>query len=1840
MTLLENCPRGGTALETGIGDAFESVYLSLRGVNAFGIDNVEEIVERANQLAGMLDSTARFSTGDLFGIYKEGAPRWDLIHNMGVMEHFGARKMRAALAVHISMAKRVAFAIPSMHYPYEPEHGTEILWCLSELEYQLRGFEIETLRYFGDPAHGEKEHILCVLRGQEMNDEMRAIIAEADAPNEPGITVLILAKDEAVKLPDCLKSLWFAKEIIVGVMPSSDNTRQICVDAGCTVVDLEYTPVFDHLRNLLAERATTEFCVIADCDERFPRPLGEDLQAIAADPTSNFAGMFLPFRHYMGSHWLKMLGAGYTMPRLVRKGKFHFNVPLHSGMRLDGPSLHYPANDPEKMIIHLSNDNLSGYHTKQGIYTSTEALTKFRAGKQFSVVDMMLAFLNDLISYHDRGAPSDDGPWRLIYSMEGAHYRFLEHAKLYEMRYNAGVLQPHEQQSFGSVNEILALFNRVLNEPAAVPAPKAPDIVVTAEPDSAELVSSAPYEDPSGIGEDARANMFAMQSAGIQLRARCLPWSSDRLLFTPDQLEKYDAMCRRPARPGFVHLIQDLGNWEIIAEAGATFVRYMFETDRLPRGVPQQLNRMDKIIVPSDFNVRTAIDSGVDPTRLAVVGGCIDPAPYLAPDTEPFALCSEIRAAGRFTFLAVQEWALRKGPDILIPAFLKATEGRTDVQLVIKTWASSVRYTEDQIREQAARIAFDQCGIDLKSDGRIRIITDRLSRAELLSLYKTADAFCSATRGEGWGRPMMESMAVGKPTIATGGTGNTAFMNAGNSWLVDYDWAAVSPAIYAEIPVYKGHRCVEARRDDLIDKIRFVVDNPAAAAAVAKRGQDEICARFNLEVVGRQWAEALGEILGTRREDGETGRQVGPIDNPSPSLSHDVRLGSLGRGTDSPASSRKSKGSKRGVAAAPSPLQTSAATGLAAPSPTLPLSPSPTRLAPSRKLNLRIIGEFFVWHSLGSCNREFGRRFAVDPDFNVSIMPLERPVFGPEFDPRLQILVDRANFALGDYADFEIRHHYPPRLSRPADQRTKLILTAPWEYYMLPIEWIQQIIENVTEVWCYSQTVAKCYTDSGVPEHMVRVIPLGVDTQLFRPDAAPYQFTDEPGTQRLAGFEKPPTIFLAVGTIDRKGLGGLLEAYCNTFSLYDNVLLVVKDTCVETVYRGGTQGDRLRALANSPTGPAVIYIEQELPPAEHAGLFRIAHLVCLPYHNEGFCLPALEAQASGTPPCVPEGGPTSDFCNNTNSIIIPAKLESMGTSRIGDWQCCGETSRLVVNPRDLGRAMRWAHEHPEETAALGAAGAIHAREQYTWDHTVAMMKERLVALHNDGAKTRVGDNKSGRGGDNAVSQLGPMGPISPIGLTSSGVTLKDTSAQEKRNEGSKETPKLTLISGMEILDRRSVNAVPGTLSKAVHPNTQHPTPNTAFTGFPAILRAKPTFAMQVMMRDEEPNLPAFLTSVNPWCTTVYIVDTGSKDRSIEVARDYGAIVSERPWDFSFSNARNYVMDQTKGEEFGGFADCDDTLPPECGEGIQRLLYAAEDRVAGWLMQVHIPPGPGMDGTTIVDHLKIWRSGRGYRWTGRIHEQLLGSIRASGGIVQRTSLYYIHSGYDFTAPGQKKKRDRDEYLLRLDEEENPEASFPRFNSGMSRFHWNEFDTAIQKFHECIERADPAESIMRKVYAMLCGSYVAKRDFDNARKYLEIGLALTPNDPELLFRAGNLFRDLGDLPVAERFYLRLLTERESGHIDSRDVTIETYKGHHNTAGLYLEMGRQADAEAHFRAALRYNPKFVPSLSGLGELFVRLRRFDDAEEIGNRIAALNPDIAESFRRIIAAARANRAI
>jgi glycosyltransferase involved in cell wall biosynthesis len=372
-------------------------------------------------------------------------------------------------------------------------------------------------------------------------------------------------------------------------------------------------------------------------------------------------------------------------------------------------------------------------------------------------------------------------------------------------------------------------------------------------------------------------------------------------------------------------------------------------------------------------------------------------------------------------------------------------------------------------------------------------------------------------------------------------------------------------------------------------------------------------------------------------------------------------------------------------------------------------------------------------------------RLAKRMGIELSAAPIGSRQFGHEVDPRFSIIDDLTFRTLSGPADIHLRHFYPPRLNGPIEGL--LVLMLAWEYGYLPINWIEDIKSNAAECWCYSEAIRLTYLASGIPADKLVVIPLGVDTDVFRPEGLPHVFTTEHGAQRLAGFDEPPFVFLFCGgALDRKSVDLLEQALLNTFAPSEPVVLVVKDFCSQTVYRGGTAADRFRALSADVTRPLVIYMDADLTTTGLAALCRAADVICSPSRAEGFALPAIEGMSCGKPVIVTTGLPdyraaTDDYVDESVGWLVKGEKRAYGNRMIGGMGCCGETWWLEPDVKALGRAMREAYNNREEVRKRGEAAAKRVREGYTWDHTVDKMVERLEALTGKGR----GNREEGRG---------------------------------------------------------------------------------------------------------------------------------------------------------------------------------------------------------------------------------------------------------------------------------------------------------------------------------------------------------------------------------------------------------------------------------------------------------------------------------------------------------------
>jgi glycosyltransferase involved in cell wall biosynthesis len=119
------------------------------------------------------------------------------------------------------------------------------------------------------------------------------------------------------------------------------------------------------------------------------------------------------------------------------------------------------------------------------------------------------------------------------------------------------------------------------------------------------------------------------------------------------------------------------------------------------------------------------------------------------------------------------------------------------------------------------------------------------------------DCYVSLHRAEGFGLTMAEAMAIGKPVIATGYSGNVDFMNSENSYLIDYEIGRVG----AECEIYPPEgEWAEPSVEHAAELMRRVYSNPQEAERLGAQAARDIAAKLSPQASGAAMRRRLAEL--------------------------------------------------------------------------------------------------------------------------------------------------------------------------------------------------------------------------------------------------------------------------------------------------------------------------------------------------------------------------------------------------------------------------------------------------------------------------------------------------------------------------------------------------------------------------------------------------------------------------------------------------------------------------------------------------------------------------------------------------------------------------------------------------------------------------------------------------------------------------------------------------------------------------------------------------------------------------------------------------------------------
>ena len=290
----------------------------------------------------------------------------------------------------------------------------------------------------------------------------------------------------------------------------------------------------------------------------------------------------------------------------------------------------------------------------------------------------------------------------------------------------------------------------------------------------------------------------------------------------------------------------------------------MFETNSVTPDHVNRCNKMDEIWVPTQFHVDTFTEAGVEPAKLVKVVQAVDtqffnpakvkPLPYLAGKR---VLVSEIKVLHTkppYVFLSIFKWEFRKGWDILLSAYLQEFSGKDNVALYLLT---NPYHSSDQNFASVIQNFVRSVGISEPDSGWpiVYVISQHIPQVDLPRLYKAADCFVLPSRGEGWGRPHVEAMAMELPVIATNWSGMTEYMTDRNSYLLQLrGMTEVSDG------PFKGHSWADPSTLHLMSLMRTVFVNPEEAKKKGKIARKDMLTNYSPEVVAQVVLDQLARI--------------------------------------------------------------------------------------------------------------------------------------------------------------------------------------------------------------------------------------------------------------------------------------------------------------------------------------------------------------------------------------------------------------------------------------------------------------------------------------------------------------------------------------------------------------------------------------------------------------------------------------------------------------------------------------------------------------------------------------------------------------------------------------------------------------------------------------------------------------------------------------------------------------------------------------------------------------------------------------------------------------------
>ncbi len=435
-----------------------------------------------------------------------------------------------------------------------------------------------------------------------------------------------------------------------------------------------------------------------------------------------------------------------------------------------------------------------------------------------------------------------------------------------------------------------------------------------------------------------------------------------------------------------------------------------------------------------------------------------------------------------------------------------------------------------------------------------------------------------------------------------------------------------------------------------------------------------------------------------------------------------------------------------------------------------------------------------------------------------------------------------------------------------------------------------------------------------------------------------------------------------------------------------------------------------------------------------------------------------------------------------------------------------------------------------------------------------------------------------------------------------------------------------------------------------------------------------TVSACMIVRNEEENLPTCLESIRNWVDEIIVVDTGSSDRTVEIAESYGARIFNQPWEGDFSKARNFSIAQaTKDWIF--IIDADEEFVQDDIPLLRQVM--AQDKYRLVSINVYNMKKQTGEYTSFLPSFRLYKRDAGFFYDGIVHNQLKFDRMEPS---LRIGIRLKHYGYSLSPERMKGKLARSRELLEKQLETTPDDGYVHFNyaqllrSTSADLDQETCELIIKHATRAIEltadKLEPYLHVHLMSHHQLITTFLYQKRLEEAEKLCFRALELKSDYLDPILSLGHIYSHMKKLDKAEEYFRKYL-DMQAAYDESQETTnlillyirarhiayyglglIKQFQGqiemaedyfhsvlseyghyldtHLRLARLYMDRGEMDKGREQIEEEITWHPASDIGHLYMGEYLMRNIRFEEAEESFEKSLECTKDNPEVYEKI----------